>query len=129
MFKWIIWHDLQALLEWEPPRMHEDLQLKGYQIYVDNKPLGSVRSKDTRQMMINNMIPGKTLSVYVAAVTKQASQESEPSRVLHITCPRQPPAVAVSQQPSYRQGTVLISWERPKGHTFATNEEDISLYG
>ena len=109
--------------------MHEDLQLRGYQIYVDNKPLGNIRNKDTRQMMINNMVPGKTLSVYVVAVTKQANQESDPSRTVHITCPREPPSIVVAQQPSYKQGCVLVSWERPVGHTFATNEEDISLYG
>ncbi|XP_052779768.1 uncharacterized protein LOC128217013 isoform X4 [Mya arenaria] len=119
----------QALLEWDPPRMHEDLTLRGYQIYVDNKPLGNIRNKDTRQMMVNNLVPGKTLSIYVVAVTRQATQESDPSRVIHVTCPRKPPSIVVAQQPSYRPGTVLISWERPKGHTYATNEEDISLYG
>ena len=109
--------------------MHEDLQLRGYQIYVDNKPLGAIRNKETRQMMINNLVPGKTLSVYVVAVTKQANQESDPSRVIHITCPRQPPGITVAQQPAYKQGCVLISWDRPQGHNYATNEEDISLYG
>jgi len=72
---------------------------------------------------------GKTLSVYVVAVAKQSAIESEPSRKLHITCPRRPPAVAITQQPSYKAGCVLISWNRPEGHTYATNEEDISLYG
>ncbi|KAL5013163.1 hypothetical protein ScPMuIL_007433 [Solemya velum] len=119
----------QVLLAWEPPEMHHDLHLRGYQIYVDQKPLGGLRNKDVRQMMINNMMPGKTLSVYVVAVTKQASIESEPSRTIHLTCPRRAPAVSISQQPSYKRGTVLIAWERPEGHTFATNEEDISLYG
>ena len=50
---------LQALIEWDPPNFHKDLQIKGFQIYVDNKALGNVRSKDTKQMLINNMVAGE----------------------------------------------------------------------
>ncbi|XP_067685414.1 uncharacterized protein [Haliotis asinina] len=117
----------QAVAEWDPPSMHPDLKLKGYQIYVDNKPLGGVRSSDVRQMVINNLIPGKTLSVYVVAITSRASQESEPSRTMHITCPRRPPAVVISQQPSYKKGCVLVAWDKPR-YTHASNDEEISLY-
>ncbi|XP_046358181.2 uncharacterized protein LOC124136325 [Haliotis rufescens] len=117
----------QAIAEWDPPSVHPDLKLKGYQIYVDNKPLGGVRSSDVRQMVINNLIPGKTLSVYVVAITSRASQESEPSRTMHITCPRRPPAVAISQQPSYKKGCVLVAWDKPR-YTHASNDEEISLY-
>ncbi|XP_063446523.1 uncharacterized protein LOC134726026 isoform X8 [Mytilus trossulus] len=119
----------QALIEWDQPSFHKDLQIKGFQIYVDNKPLGRVRNKDTRQMLINNMVAGRTMSVYVVAVAQQGGIESEPSRKLHITCPRRPPAVAITQQPSHKAGCVLISWNRPEGHTYSSNEEDISLYG
>ena len=69
------------------------------------------------------------MSVYVVAVAKQGGIESDPSRKIHITCPRRPPAVAITQQPSYKAGCVLISWNRPEGHTYNSNEEDISLYG
>ena len=56
---------LQALLEWEPPSFHKELQIKGFQIYVDNKTLGGVRSKDTRQMLINNMVAGKNYLPFI----------------------------------------------------------------
>ena len=69
------------------------------------------------------------MSVYVVAVAKQSGIQSEPSRKIHLTCPRRPPPVNISQQPSYKAGCVLVSWNRPDGHVYSTNEEDISLYG
>ncbi|KAL3853216.1 hypothetical protein ACJMK2_016773 [Sinanodonta woodiana] len=116
-----------ALLDWESQQIKEDL-LMGYQIYVDDKQLGKVRHKDVHQMLINKMEPGRTLSVHVKAVIKSSMQESEPSNKILVTCPRRPPLVHVSQQPAFKQGCVLIAWEKPKGHTTSCGDEDISSY-
>ncbi|KAK3579080.1 hypothetical protein CHS0354_029940 [Potamilus streckersoni] len=116
-----------ALLEWEALQIQEDL-LMGYQIYVDDKQLGKVRDKDVHQMLINKMEPGRTLSVHVKAVIKSTMQESEPSNKILVTCPRRPPQVHISQQPAFKQGCVLIAWEKPKGHTTSFGDEDISNY-
>ena len=50
----------QACLEWEEPKLDNGMKIKGYQIYVDNKALGSMRSPDIRQMVINNLVPGQS---------------------------------------------------------------------
>ncbi|XP_012935394.1 uncharacterized protein LOC101845075 isoform X2 [Aplysia californica] len=118
----------QACLEWEEPVMENGMKLKGYQIYVDRKPLGGRRSPDIRQMVINNLVPGKTLSVYVVAVSEFADQESEPSQTLHISCPLRPPAPSISQQPSYKRGCVLMAWNKPTGHTYSSNDEAVTFY-
>ncbi|XP_041347758.1 uncharacterized protein LOC121367568 [Gigantopelta aegis] len=118
----------QACIEWVPPSVHSDMKLKGFQIYVDNKPLGAIRSSDVQQMIVNNMIPGKTISVYVVAVTSRANQESEPSKTIHLSCPRRPPVVSISQQPSYKKGCVLVAWDKPHNFVSSSNEEAISLY-
>ena len=70
---------------------------------------------------------GKTISINVVAVMARAAQESNPSKTIHITCPRRPPAPTVSQQPSYKRGCVLLAWDKPRGHP-DTSEETISAY-
>ncbi|ESO91438.1 hypothetical protein LOTGIDRAFT_153880 [Lottia gigantea] len=118
----------QATMEWDPPSIvHPGVKIKGYQLYVDNKPLGDVRNSDVRQMVINNMIPGKTISVHVIAVTSRASQESDPSKTIYLSCPRRPPSPTITQQPSFKQGCVLIAWDKPKEST-SSNIEQISAY-
>lgn len=57
----------------------------------------------------------------------RAAQESNPSKTIHITCPRRPPAPTISQQPSYKRGCVLLAWDKPRGHP-DTSEETISAY-
>ncbi|GFR62047.1 fibronectin, partial [Elysia marginata] len=118
----------QASLEWEAPVMDNGLKVKGFQIYVDGHPLGSRRGADVRQMVINNLVPGKTLRVHLVAVSEFADQESEPSRSVHITCPPRPPAPVISQQPSYKRGCVLMAWTKPEGHSISSNQEAIAFY-
>ncbi|XP_076447663.1 uncharacterized protein LOC143284653 isoform X3 [Babylonia areolata] len=117
----------QACIAWEAPSMHENARLRGYQIQVDGKPLGGLRNPDIEQMVINNLVPGKTISINVVAVMARAAQESAPSKTIHITCPRRPAAPTISQQPSYKRGCVLLAWDKPRGHPDST-EETITAY-
>ena len=48
---------LQVTVEWEPPQMDRGLELHGYEIYVDRKLLRRLLTKDTRQMIINDLEP------------------------------------------------------------------------
>ena len=50
----------QATVQWDPPRLQSGLELLGYKIYVDNKVLRGLQRRDTRQMVINDLVPGKT---------------------------------------------------------------------
>ncbi|GFN84346.1 fibronectin, partial [Plakobranchus ocellatus] len=118
----------QASLEWEAPAMENGLKVKGFQIYIDGHPLGSRRGADVRQMVVNNLVPGKTLRVHLVAVSEFADQESEPSRSVHITCPPRPPAPVISQQPSYKRGCVLMAWNKPGNLSISSNQEAITFY-
>eukprot|EP00105_Crassostrea_gigas_P035802 XP_019919950.1 PREDICTED: uncharacterized protein LOC105321045 [Crassostrea gigas] len=101
----------QATVQWDPPRLQSGLELLGYKIFVDNKVLRGLQRRDTRQMVINDLVPGKTIGVSVVAVLKQSNIESEPSRQVHITCPKRPPPPHISQQPLHKHGSVLIAWD------------------
>ncbi|CAL1538548.1 unnamed protein product [Lymnaea stagnalis] len=118
----------QACLEWKEQEQGAGLKLIGYQIYVDGNPLGGRRSPDVRQMVVNNLVPGKTLSIYVVALSEFGEDESDPSKTIHITCPPRPPAPVISQQPSYKRGCVLIAWAKPEGYGYASHPEAISSY-
>ncbi|KAK3103976.1 hypothetical protein FSP39_023382, partial [Pinctada imbricata] len=118
----------QVTVEWEPPHMDKNLELHGYEVYVDKKLLRRLLTKETRQMIINDLEPGKTISVYVVAVTRQNGMKSEPSREVHITCPRRPPKPYISQQPSFKNGCVLVAWNKPDGVHAAVRQEGISRY-
>ncbi|KAH9503746.1 hypothetical protein Btru_066540, partial [Bulinus truncatus] len=118
----------QVSLEWLDQSNEKGLQIKGYQIYVDGKPLGGRRSSDVRKMTINNLVPGKTMSVYVSALSEFDQDESEPSRIVHFTCPPQPTAPVISQQPSYKRGSVLIGWTKPESHGLNSLEEAVAFY-
>ncbi|XP_025107507.1 uncharacterized protein LOC112572161 isoform X5 [Pomacea canaliculata] len=117
----------QACIAWEPPEMHENARLKGYQINVDGKPLGGLRNPDIQKMVINNISPGRTISINVIAVMTLAAQESAPSKTVYITCPYRPPVPCIAQQPSYKTGCVLIAWDKPLGQP-ASTQEAISSY-
>ena len=73
---------------------------------------------------------GKTIKVCVQAVVdhNRSISHSEASNVIRVTCPAKPPAPAISQQPSYKQGTAVIAWERPPGFQHASYGEDIAFY-
>ncbi|XP_048739977.2 uncharacterized protein LOC125654190 isoform X5 [Ostrea edulis] len=118
----------QATVQWDPPRLQSGLELLGFKIYVDNKVLRGLQRKDTRQMVINDLVPGKTIGVAVVAVLKQSGIESEPSRQVHITCPKKPPPPHVSQQPLHKHGSVLVAWDKPAGVRRAVAQEGITSY-
>lgn len=71
---------------------------------------------------------GKTIGVSVVAVLKQSNIESEPSRQVHITCPKRPPPPHISQQPLHKHGSVLIAWDKPGGFRRAVAQEGITSY-
>nr|XP_034305803.1 uncharacterized protein LOC105321045 isoform X1 [Crassostrea gigas] len=118
----------QATVQWDPPRLQSGLELLGYKIFVDNKVLRGLQRRDTRQMVINDLVPGKTIGVSVVAVLKQSNIESEPSRQVHITCPKRPPPPHISQQPLHKHGSVLIAWDKPGGFRRAVAQEGITSY-
>ncbi|KAK6994911.1 fibronectin, partial [Biomphalaria glabrata] len=118
----------QVCLEWAEQANEKGLQVRGFQIYVDEKPLGKGRSADVRKMTINNLVPGKTMSIYVTAFSEFGQDESDPSRTVHITCPPRPTAPVISQQPSYKRGSVLIGWTKPESQGLNSREEAISFY-
>ncbi|XP_055882729.1 uncharacterized protein LOC106055997 isoform X2 [Biomphalaria glabrata] len=118
----------QVCLEWAEQANEKGLQVRGFQIYVDEKSLGKGRSADVRTMTINNLVPGKTMSIYVTAFSEFGQDESEPSRTVHITCPPRPTAPVISQQPSYKRGSVLIGWTKPESQGLNSREEAISFY-
>lgn len=66
--------------------------------------------------------------MFVKAVSEFAEQESLPTRTVHITCPARPPAPVISQQPSFKQGCVLMSWNKQHGWSYSSNRETISYY-
>jgi len=68
------------------------------------------------------------MHVKVVAVAKQGNIESEPSREIHITCPRRPSPPVITNQPSYKTGCVLIAWKKPEKHVYSAAEEEISIY-
>ncbi|XP_059161356.1 uncharacterized protein LOC131944640 isoform X2 [Physella acuta] len=118
----------QCSLEWFEENDDSNVKVTGYQLYVDGKPLGGRRNNDVRQMVINNLVPGKTLSISVAALSEFGGEESESSPTLRITCPAVPPVPIVSQQPSYKRGSVLIAWTKPEAQDQRSNEETITFY-
>ena len=71
---------------------------------------------------------GKTIGVSVVAVLKQSGIESEPSRQVHITCPKKPPPPHVSQQPLHKHGSVLVAWDRPGGARRSVAQEGVTSY-
>lgn len=72
--------------------------------------------------------PGRTVCVTVAAVTTHPVGDSQPSNVIKVTCPHKPMVPLITQQPSYKQGSVLIAWEKPPGSEHAAHGEDIVFY-
>lgn len=54
--------------------------------------------------------------------------DSDLSNVIKVTNPAVPPPVSLAQQPSYKQGTVTLAWERPAGMENAPFGEDIIYY-
>lgn len=91
-------------------------------------------NRDVKNLKINNTCKtiffsiGKTIGVSVVAVLKQSNIESEPSRQVHITCPKRPPPPHISQQPLHKHGSVLIAWDKPGGFRRAVAQEGITSY-
>ena len=73
-------------------------------------------------------LPGKTIKVNVQSLTERSIGDSELSNTVRVTCPAKPPPPAISQQPSYKNGTVMVGWDRPAGFEHATYGEDIGFY-
>ena len=71
---------------------------------------------------------GKTVRVSVVAVTGHAVGDSRPSDIVKVMCPSIPPAPTVTQQPSYKAGSVVLAWDRPAAMEHISHGEDIIMY-
>lgn len=71
---------LQATVQWDPPRLQSGLELLGYKIFVDNKVLRGLQRRDTRQMVINDLVPGRSslpLNLYWVVMNCQTLRKLE----------------------------------------------------
>jgi len=68
------------------------------------------------------------MKVAVVVATDNAVGDSEPSNVINVTCPASPPSPHITQQPSFKKGTIIVAWDRPPGMEHAPYGEDIIYY-
>ncbi len=66
------------------------------------------------------------IQVNVVALTSHSIGNSDPSNTVQVTCPARAPAPHVTQQPSYKKGSVTIAFEKPTGNV--PHGEDIIFY-
>ena len=64
----------------------------------------------------------------VRVLSEGSVGHSDKSNVITVCCPPSPPPPSLSQQPSYKQGTAVVGWERPSEHRVSDLGEDIIFY-
>ena len=74
------------------------------------------------------LLSGRTIKVSVVVATDNAVGDSEPSNMINVTCPSTPGAPHITQQPSFKKGTMIVAWERPGGMDHAPFGEDVIYY-
>ena len=68
------------------------------------------------------------MRVQLVAQTNNAVGDSDPSNIIKVSCPSNPPATFVTQQPSYKKGTVIMGWDAPSGTEHAPMGEELIFY-
>ncbi|XP_071487386.1 uncharacterized protein [Diadema antillarum] len=108
----------EVTVSWEPGRCHEDIEVLGYTVLRNGKPLGKMVPYGITEKTIQDLKPGSKSTLSVATVTSIGGPR-KCSNSITVVCPRVPdtPSIAIKQSSSLHSATII--WQKQKAKHLA----------
>ncbi|XP_071807417.1 uncharacterized protein [Asterias amurensis] len=110
----------EVTLSWTPGVCHEDIDVMGYQMIRNGKPLSEIIPYGKTEKLIKNLQPGTKQYFGLSMVTTNAGQ-TKASNLITVTCPDLPDPPVIRQERSMEERSAVVVWPRQK-------HKHISLY-